>query len=238
MAFNNRIIVGLIILIFFSISFFLKLDYIFLFLITTLSIFEISKINSNFLNILYKKILFFIFCFLILLIIYFYNINFLYLLFFFLVFITLFIKNNIEIVFGASLFIILILFFEILQLDRNLFYTIFFISFLNDTFAFFIGSYFKGPLILPSISPKKTWSGTLSSFFIIFILLLSLNYEIFFSLLLSSSLFLGDIFFSFIKRKKNIKDFSNILGSHGGILDRIDSMFFFIPLNYFNFLYV
>tara|TARA_A100001015_G_C14458970_1_gene507164 strand:+ start:371 stop:547 length:177 start_codon:yes stop_codon:yes gene_type:complete len=39
-------------------------------------------------------------------------------------------------------------------------------------------------------------------------------------------LFIGDVFFSFIKRYLNIKDFSILLGSHGGILDRLDSMFF------------
>ena len=40
------------------------------------------------------------------------------------------------------------------------------------------------------------------------------------------SLFIGDIFFSYIKRLIMLKDFSSILGSHGGILDRLDSMFF------------
>ena len=48
-----------------------------------------------------------------------------------------------------------------------------------------------------------------------------------------SSLFFGDIFFSLVKRKNNLKDFSSILGGHGGVLDRLDSMFFFIViLNY------
>ena len=40
------------------------------------------------------------------------------------------------------------------------------------------------------------------------------------------SLFLGDIFFSYIKRHLNIKDFSMSFGDHGGVLDRLDSMFF------------
>ena len=47
------------------------------------------------------------------------------------------------------------------------------------------------------------------------------------SLFLSSSLFLGDIYFSFIKRKNKLKDFSNLIPGHGGLLDRLDSMTFF-----------
>tara|TARA_Y100000996_G_C22391395_1_gene589291 strand:+ start:361 stop:525 length:165 start_codon:yes stop_codon:yes gene_type:complete len=49
---------------------------------------------------------------------------------------------------------------------------------------------------------------------------------------MSLSLFFGDIFFSYIKRNIGIKDFSNLLGSHGGILDRLDSMFFLTMIFY------
>jgi phosphatidate cytidylyltransferase len=63
------------------------------------------------------------------------------------------------------------------------------------------------------------------------------GYDIFISIIFSSTLFFGDIFFSFIKRKLYIKDFSKILSSHGGILDRLDSMYFVVPLFYtFNLL--
>ena len=46
---------------------------------------------------------------------------------------------------------------------------------------------------------------------------------------MSISLFFGDLFFSIIKKNLKIKDFSNFLKSHGGILDRLDSMIF-LPL--------
>tara|TARA_B100001057_G_scaffold129690_1_gene128756 strand:+ start:715 stop:1068 length:354 start_codon:yes stop_codon:yes gene_type:complete len=101
-----------------------------------------------------------------------------------------------------------------------------FISFFNDTVAYIFGKYLKGPLILPKISPKKTWSGTSISFISTTLLLLFFDFDIFISMLISSFLFIGDIFFSYIKRHLNIKDFSSLLGSHGGILDRLDSMFF------------
>ena len=112
--------------------------------------------------------------------------------------------------------------------SREVFYFIFFIAFFNDTIAYIFGKWMKGPLIIPIISPKKTWSGTTLSFILTFIIILLFDYPLILSILLSLSLFLGDIFFSFIKRNYNLKDFSNILGGHGGILDRLDSMFIFI----------
>ena len=91
--------------------------------------------------------------------------------------------------------------------------------------AYIFGKTLRGPLILPSISPKKTWSGTISSFLITTIVLCLLKFSIYFSVIISISLFFGDILFSYIKRYLTLKDFSSLLGSHGGILDRLDSMF-------------
>jgi len=100
------------------------------------------------------------------------------------------------------------------------------------------GKNIGGKLITPNISPNKTWSGTVVSFLFSFSILIYLNFDVFISIFLSLSLFFGDLFFSLIKRRLNIKDFSNSLGSHGGILDRIDSMFYFlILLNFYNQFY-
>lgn len=99
-------------------------------------------------------------------------------------------------------------------------------SFINDTTAFLVGKNFKGPLILPNISPKKTWSGTISSLLVSSISFILIGFDIMTSFLFSSLFFLGDIFFSHFKRKHAIKDFSNLLIGHGGFLDRYDSILF------------
>ena len=120
--------------------------------------------------------------------------------------------------------------YELLQVDRDLFFIIIFLSFINDTSAFFFGRLLKGPLIIKSISPKKTWSGTCSSFIITIMTMLYLNFNLLLSILISSLFFFGDIFFSYVKRKFDLKDFSNLLGGHGGLLDRLDSNFFVIVI--------
>ena len=119
-------------------------------------------------------------------------------------------------------------YFTIFQLDREYLYFIILVAFFNDTIACISGKSIKGPLIVPSISPNKTWSGTLISFILSFVLIAQSGINILISILLSFSLFLGDIYFSYIKRKYKLKDFSGLLKGHGGILDRLDSMFFFI----------
>ncbi len=127
-------------------------------------------------------------------------------------------------------------FFSIYYYDRNILYFIIFTAFFNDTIAYISGKLLKGPLIIPRISPNKTWTGTIVSFICSFILIIQFNISLIMAVLLSISLFFGDIFFSHIKRKTNIKDFSNFLQGHGGILDRLDSMFFFIIILNFNYL--
>ena len=47
---------------------------------------------------------------------------------------------------------------------------------------------------------------------------------------------IGDLFFSAIKRSYGIKDFSNLIPGHGGMLDRIDSVVFTAPFAYFLFM--
>lgn len=224
----NRLYIGFLILVITSFCFFFEFDYLILITISILIIYDLYK--SSFIKNIYDFTLSLIFLILsnFLLTI---N-NFIEILNIILIILTLsiLIRSNFH---HQKLFLIIILifllnFFAIFNINRNLLYFIIFISFFNDTIAYICGNLFKGPLIIPLISPKKTWSGTILSFLASSIMIYFLGYPIFISILLSISLFFGDVFFSYIKRINNIKDFSNILKGHGGILDRLDSMFFFI----------
>ena len=110
-----------------------------------------------------------------------------------------------------------------------------------DTGAYIIGKNFGRNPFLPELSPNKTFEGLIggliSSLLFIFCAYLFLE-EV--SLLRSSVMILaipfalcGDYFFSFLKRKANIKDTGNILPGHGGLLDRVDSHLAAIPMTLF-----
>lgn len=110
----------------------------------------------------------------------------------------------------------------------------------SDIGGYVFGKIFKGPK-LTNISPKKTFSGAIGSFIFTCSLFSSLIYYenkvINLSIVivgLAISLFcqIGDLFFSYLKRKANIKDTGNLLPGHGGLLDRFDGIFFGIPLGF------
>ena len=116
----------------------------------------------------------------------------------------------------------------------------------NDIFAYFTGVLFGKHKMCPKISPKKTWEGFIGGVvfsclltFGIAMLLTYYNCPLFnkisldkWYLILIISLVipfvgtLGDLFFSSVKRHFDIKDFGVLLKSHGGVLDRMDSILF------------
>ena len=119
------------------------------------------------------------------------------------------------------------------------------ISILTDIGGLVTGGIVKGKK-LTKISPKKTISGSLGSFFfsitlVPFYLNIFIDHKIIvlvlITLVISLTSQIGDLFISFLKRKANVKDTSNLLPGHGGILDRIDGMIFAIPISLiiFNF---
>ena len=224
----KRFVIGTLLLITICSSYYFFLDSFLFFLLISIIIYDLKYSNLLKLN---NVIIFFIISGVVFFVTQQYGILYLaYInsLFFIILFLNIFIRKT----FFIEIFILLITLFlfslvYISFYDRNLAYLIILISFLNDTVAFIAGKIFKGPLILKKISPKKTWSGTSVSFAFSFIILYKLNFSIFLSLILSLSLFFGDIFFSHIKRVIKIKDFSNIFPGHGGVLDRVDSMSLF-----------
>ena len=127
-----------------------------------------------------------------------------------------------------------------LKLKIILFYIIL-ICIFSDIGGILIGKYFKGRK-LTKISPNKTISGSIGAILFSFIISLivfifKINfipiYKLFiFSSLISISCQIGDIFFSYLKRKSKIKDTGNILPGHGGILDRVDGILLGLPVGF------
>ena len=129
---------------------------------------------------------------------------------------------------------------------------ILFICFFSD-----IGGYVFGKLIggkkLSKISPNKTMAGFLGSIIFSFLPIIIINYQIYFetdlelnlntlilSLIVSIACQSGDMFISYFKRLRKIKNTGYILPGHGGLLDRIDGVIFVLPvvsiLKFFEFI--
>ena len=124
------------------------------------------------------------------------------------------------------------------------------VTIFTDTGAYFTGRAIGGPKIAPRISPSKTWAGLLGGMFFSalwvvgwvlaidrgadwmgprFELGMSLGVEnIGLAILLGAALAVvaqaGDFFESFLKRKAAMKDSSNLIPGHGGVLDRVDGL--------------
>lgn len=118
----------------------------------------------------------------------------------------------------------------------------------TDTFAFFIGKKFGKRKLIPSVSPKKTVAGSVGGFAGNIILLTIVGLILYFSglytgmpiyhypiigAIIGVTAQLGDLSASAIKRYTGVKDFGKLIPGHGGILDRIDSYIFTIPVVYY-----
>lgn len=110
----------------------------------------------------------------------------------------------------------------------------------TDTGAFFTGRAIGGPKLAPAISPNKTWSGSigglLSALLVCYLFqayVPSYSMPISFwavAILVSMMGQIGDLFESHMKRRAGVKDSGTLLPGHGGILDRVDSYLFGIPM--------
>ena len=137
------------------------------------------------------------------------------------------------------IFFFLFLFFKYFQL-KILLFLILVACIASDIGGYIVGKTLKGPK-LSKLSPNKTISGSFGSlvfasiFFSLgfFYLTNTINFKIILVGLLTSVFCqLGDLFFSFLKRKGNIKDTGNFFPGHGGVLDRLDGIFFGIPFGF------
>lgn len=105
----------------------------------------------------------------------------------------------------------------------------------TDSFAYFVGKKIGKTKLAPSISPNKTWEGSIGGTVIATILAViyfklvqpfEMNLYMFIGATIALSVAgqLGDLLESYIKRKYGVKDSGKILPGHGGILDRFDSL--------------
>jgi len=123
------------------------------------------------------------------------------------------------------------------------------ISWISDVFAYFSGVTMGKHKIVPNISPKKTWEGTIGgivgSIFIMVVwmtvimdrpdivektLIYRISFGVVSGIILSVGSQFGDWFASSIKRWAQVKDFGRILPGHGGLTDRFDGVFFTFPI--------
>ena len=102
---------------------------------------------------------------------------------------------------------------------------------LSDVLGYFVGRAVGGPKFWPKVSPKKTWSGTLAGWAAaaaigaIYVLATGARWELVgVSIAISMASQLGDVAESAVKRRMGVKDASNIIPGHGGVMDRFDAM--------------
>ncbi len=115
----------------------------------------------------------------------------------------------------------------------------------TDIGAFFVGRSVGGPKLIPAVSPGKTVSGAIGG--VVASVLVTWGYVHFalrpaaqlalspagvlvFGVVVSVAAQLGDLVESLLKREAGVKDSSTLLPGHGGVLDRLDSLFFVLPV--------
>lgn len=136
--------------------------------------------------------------------------------------------------------------FLILPLDKNpvaggigLFIYVVFLTIMNDAAQFSFGKKFGKNKIIPKVSPNKTYEGFFGGVITTTLLALIISpyltplttiESVFAGFAISVSGFIGDVVISAIKRDLGVKDSGTLIPGHGGILDRIDSMIYTVPL--------
>jgi len=143
-------------------------------------------------------------------------------------------------IFYVFAYCVFFFFFSNIEIFKLILFILLFGCIASDIGGFVFGKIFKGPKLTP-ISPNKTFTGSAGSLilstivvsFLSFFFINTLNFKIVLIALITSMFCqLGDLLFSFLKRKANLKDTGKILPGHGGILDRLDGIFLGIPFGF------
>jgi phosphatidate cytidylyltransferase len=125
---------------------------------------------------------------------------------------------------------------------RLLVFTILITVFADDTAAFFVGRAVGRHRLAPAISPGKSIEGfiggTVAGVAVTFFALyeqdvVSTGESLVLGLVIALAATLGDLFESAVKRDLDVKDSGRLLGGHGGVLDRVDSLLWAGPAAYF-----
>ncbi|HLV02073.1 MAG TPA: phosphatidate cytidylyltransferase [Acidobacteriota bacterium] len=113
---------------------------------------------------------------------------------------------------------------------------------MGDSFAYFVGKRWGKRHITPRISPNKSLEGFVAAilgslvipplFGAYFLPNLTTSFLVAAGFFLGAGGIMGDLFESLIKRGAGIKDSSHLIPGHGGLLDRIDSILFAVPIYY------
>jgi phosphatidate cytidylyltransferase len=112
----------------------------------------------------------------------------------------------------------------------------------SDSMAFFGGKLFGKHKLAEAISPKKTWEGAIIGFVFTVIACLVIRqlthtdapvwHYLAVGVITAFFAQVGDLFESYLKRSVKVKDSSNLIPGHGGVLDRFDSILFVVPAVY------
>jgi len=120
----------------------------------------------------------------------------------------------------------------------------------SDIGAFFVGRAVGGRKLIPTVSPGKTVSGALGGLVVTMLvswiyvrfalaplasLTMTVPATILFGLVTSVAAQIGDLVESLLKREAGVKDSSRLIPGHGGLLDRLDSLLFVLPVAYLLF---
>lgn len=132
--------------------------------------------------------------------------------------------------------------FELRKISVHLLFFALALNWVGDTAAYYIGRKLGRHKLAPVVSPKKTWEGAIASiaFSVVFGILYLGNVrpqlawaEIAIMAVIGNIAGqLGDLAESAIKRGAGVKDSGNLLPGHGGMLDRVDSSLFSLPVIY------